>query len=42
MTVSPEMHNVTVECDSVQHEPDIHATAVGACTLILTTGKHTY
>ena len=42
VTISPEMHNGTVECDSVQHEPDIHVIAVGACTLILATGKHTY
>ena len=35
VTVTPEMHNGTVECI----QDDINETFVGTCTLIITTGK---
>ena len=35
VTVSPEMHNGTIECI----EDGLNVTSVGACTLILPTGK---
>ena len=35
VTISPEMHNGTIECI----EDGLNVTSVGACTLILPTGK---
>ena len=36
MTVSPEMHNGTVECI----RDSFNAASIGTCTLMLVTGKH--
>ena len=38
VTVSPEMHNGTVECI----QDSFNETSVGICTLILAMGKHNY